>query len=139
MKKLTDEEIQKIIEEGSSVETNGKDTDDLRTYKLLFEALREDPAGKLSVNFADRVASKAFVQAEKRQSRQFLLLQLLSIFVALPLSVLLLSFYQPDITQQLSTYLYEARWIISFSILMFVLIQLADHTLLRQKKSITGY
>ncbi len=137
MKKLTDEEIQKIIEDQQYDKAGGQgEEEDLHAYRLLFEALDEAPADSLSLHFADRVAHKALIQAEQRQNLRYLLLQLLSISVAWPVSIVLLFIYQPVIYQQLSGYLYENRWIVIFSVLMYTLIQIVDYGLVRSRKNL---
>jgi len=136
MKKLTDEEIQKMVEEKQFDHTDAE-SQDLYTYKLLFDALREPPEGGLSLRFADRVARQAFVQAALRQQKRLWLLQIFTISIALPLAAILLLMYQPQVAQNLFDYFYELRWILIFAIGMYLLIQWADYSLLH--KHSTGH
>lgn len=139
MKKLTDEQIQKLVEQQQTDQVEGEAAGDLHMYRLLFDALKEEPEGGLSVNFAGRVAQEAFVQAEQRQNKRYLLLQLLSIGLTLPLLIFVLFIYQPELTHTLISYIYEARWIVVFTILMFTLIQIADYSLVRSQKRISSH
>ena len=134
MKKLTDEEIQKMLEE-QQVGHPDAHPQELHTYKLLFNALREPPEGGLSLRFADRVARLAFAEAEQRQQKRLWLWQLLTLSIALTLATILMLVYQPQAAQELFTYFYEYRWIIIFVIGMFLLIQWADYSLLRKHSS----
>ena len=133
MKKLTDEEIQKMIEE-QQFEHPEADSRDLHTYKLLFDALREPPEGGLSQQFAKRVARRAFAEAEQRQQNRLWLWQFLTLSIALPIAAILMLIYQPRATQEVFNYLYEFRWIIVFTLGMLLLIQWADYSLLRKYK-----
>lgn len=135
MKKLTDEEIQKILEE-QQFEHPEADSQDLHTYKLLFDTLRKPPEGSVSLRFADRVARRAFAEAEQRQQKRLWLWQLLTLIIVLPLAAVLILLYQPQAAQELFAYLYKLRWIITFAISMFLLIQWADYSLLRKHISI---
>ena len=133
MKHLSDQEIQKLLEEQANHDLNNTSDEKIRSYQMVFKALKEAPRGGLPLSFADTVARNAFLQAERRQQKRFWLLLLLTIALALPLTLVLLFVYQPAVTQQFITYIFSHRWIALFVLLMFGLIQFADHWLLGRK------
>jgi hypothetical protein len=133
MKHLSDQEIQKLLDEQDYHKLDDTSDDVVKSYQMVFEALKESPGGGLPLSFADKVARIAVLQAERRQQRRFWLLLLFTILIALPLTLTLLFMYQPAVTQQFITYIFSHRWIALFVLLMFGLIQFADHWLLGRK------
>lgn len=85
---MSDEELQEQIERGDH-----SDSKDAKAYRLVFAALRREPAFRLRTTFADRVARRAF-QVEARSSHEivWLLLGLFSFVVALGLAMYLTGF-----------------------------------------------
>ncbi|MTI20380.1 hypothetical protein E1176_05035, partial [Fulvivirga sp. RKSG066] len=54
MKKLTDREIQELFDRGEAHELSGE----TGLYKNVFEALKKEPAHKLSVDFSNTIVNK---------------------------------------------------------------------------------
>ncbi|MFP4089351.1 MAG: hypothetical protein ACLFUB_05500 [Cyclobacteriaceae bacterium] len=128
MKKLTDEEIQKMLEASLKHEQQAED-EDVRTYRLLFEALSETPEEGLPYQFAERVGKVAYWQRETRQKRRLWIQSaLLMVFIVI-CCVLALIVFPSGATLQLQHILNEGRWPLLFIMLMFTLIQWADYRL----------
>lgn len=135
MKKPTDHKIKKMLSEQAQDQPTMSESD-LQMYSLLFEVLQQPSTEGLPMSFANKVSRLGVVQAEQRQRKRVLLFQLLALSFSLPLSLVILFYYQPTITANLLDYFQSGQWIIVFSILMFVAIQLADFVLLRRKSAI---
>ncbi len=132
MKKLTDEEIQKLLDEQA---VSSFDSIDMKTYQLLFEALEEAPSEGLPMGFADQVVREAAHISLKRQIRYYWLLIGASILIALSASMAIIFFYQQPSAIKILAWLAEARWIILFGLLMFALVQVADYRLVNRKQT----
>lgn len=133
MKKLTDEEIQKLLETQDQ-DLAYMDSSDAKMYQLLFEALEEEPSEGLSMGFADQVVREALNIDVQKQVRRYWLFTFVSIFVAVCVSVFFLLFYQQPAAKIFFEWVLQARWIVLFSLLMFALIQLADYRLVNRKQ-----
>ncbi|WPP52983.1 hypothetical protein [Catalinimonas niigatensis] len=133
MKKLTDEEIQKLLETQDQ-DLAYMDSSDAKMYQLLFEALKEEPSEGLSMSFANQVVREALNTDVQRQVRRYWLFTFVSIFVAVCVSVFFLLFYQQPAAKIFFEWILQVRWIILFGLFMFALIQLADYRLVNRKQ-----
>jgi hypothetical protein len=133
MKKLTDEEIQRLLETQDQ-ELAYAHSSDVKTYQLLFEALKEEPSEGLPMGFADQVVREAAKISVQKQVRRYWLFTFLSIFIALCVSIFFLLFYQQPGAMIFFEWVVEARWIVLFVLFMFALIQWADYHLMRKSK-----
>src|SRR4028118_1379197 len=90
MKKLTDEEMQKLLEsrlnEGSPVASSVEE--DARVYELLFHELNKEPSIHLPDNFAEMVTEKVWVQKKTHAIFNIQTLLWASIGAAIVLSIL---------------------------------------------------
>ena len=80
MKKLDDDEIQKLLEQDLTVNMPLTDTDDdFKTYKVLFDALKTEPEGGLPYNFAADIGRE--VRQRRDDSKDLKLYVLLGVAV----------------------------------------------------------
>src|SRR3954469_23997367 len=75
--KLTDEEIQQLLEkELAAPNTTGASENDLTAYRLLFDALKKEPAGGLPYNFAAKLTRQLQSRKNRTADIKFYLLAL---------------------------------------------------------------
>jgi len=134
MKELTEAEIRKMLEEQSDVAGHQLDSQDIGVYEVIFTALNEAPTGGLPMDFSNRVGDLALNNALRKESRLKLLVQWAVAFGALALSALILWIFQPGFASQFHATWYELRWIITFSLVMFIGVQAADYIFLKRRK-----
>lgn len=84
---MSDEELQEHIEGGDL-----SDTRDANVYRLVFSALRKEPAFRLPATFADRVLQRVTKADQPNREIAWLLLGLFSFVVALGIAVYLTGF-----------------------------------------------
>ena len=135
MKKLTDKEIQELLETQNQ-KLVYTDSSDVKAYQLLFEALKEEPSEGLPMGFADQVVREAARISVQKQVRRYWLFTFLSIFIALFISIFFLLFYQQPGATLFFEWIAEVRWIVLFILFMFALVQWAAYRLIRKKQMI---
>ena len=135
MKKLTDEEIQKLFEISSDEDLPVAESieEDAKVYELLFQELKKEPSIHLHAHFAEMVTQKVWVEKKSYAVFNVQTLLWLSISAALILSILVVFYvYAAFVTQSLSTLL-NFKWILLFAVSMILLIELGDKYLVRRK------
>jgi hypothetical protein len=76
MKKMTDEEIQSLLEEGAALPLNNTDT---YPYEVLFTALKQEPPGGLPLSFSSNVVRK--IRAARNRKSDLLVYVIISILL----------------------------------------------------------
>ena len=136
MKKLTDEEIQRLVEEGMkkpSVQISADNDEDQKLYTFLFEELGRKPAVGLSPHFSGKVVEK--IQARKEFKRTlsyygFIIGFILSCLVSMGATI---AYMDADVGRNIMTQLIEYKWTILFGIGIFFIIQFLDQILVKNK------
>ena len=133
MKKLSDKEIQELLASQNQY-LSDVESDDFKTYQLLFESLAQEPDESLPIDFAEKVTQKAVRLSVQKQIRRYWLMVGLSVIFALCICAISLFVYQLPSALAIFNWVSKVRWIVLFSILMFALIQFADYWLMNKKR-----
>ncbi len=86
MKKLTDEQIQALLDGGNPITNDGlsaPDRQQLESYQSLFSKLNAEPAEGLPFNFARKVTAQLQLKLKRQSDIRFNLLALLGVIVGL--------------------------------------------------------
>jgi len=137
MKKLNDEDIQKLIAGGVTARQaeslSEEDKSDLEVYQLLFNELKKEPEQGPSYYFSKKVRMALQAQIKPRSSNKFYislgLIFTLSIAAAIAILVLIDKNYQTEFVAMVISW----KWIILFCIVWFFAIQYADQKMLMSK------
>lgn len=130
MKKLDDEELQKLLDE-KQIPENGDDKN-IQLYEVLFEELSSDITFKLDINLSEKVASRIQADTEKADR---LIRNLAISFICLMgvlLSFMILLLLSPDVLITLQAMWIKHRMIILSSALILTGIQLADKQIIKR-------
>jgi hypothetical protein len=133
MKELNDNDIQRMLEHEliKPDDISPQAIEDIDAYKMLFNALNQQPDIEISQDFAVNVASVV-----KRKSKPSnLIIYYVLLFFILTISViaayvLLLAFNQ-SAAVYISTFIAPYKWMFLFILFMFLTIQYIDHKLVK--------
>ncbi|MES2733205.1 MAG: hypothetical protein V4714_15770 [Bacteroidota bacterium] len=138
MKNLSEEEIQKILEQSNNysdpaLEELFQQHEEAKIYRLLFEGLEEAPAFQLSENFSANIIGKISERRKYSLARIWgsVLVCLIATF-ALAFSVIA-SHNHPDFNRALAALL-AFKWEAVAILGIILIIQMADHFLLKNDK-----
>lgn len=137
MKKLNDDDIQKLVAEGITAQQmeslSAEDKIDLEVYQLLFNELEKEPEEGPSYYFSRKVSMALQAEIKPRNSNQFYmtvgLIFTLSIAAVIGILVLIDKNYQTEFVAMVISW----KWIILFGIAGFFAIQYADQKMLMSK------
>jgi hypothetical protein len=137
MKKLNDDDIQKLVTEGGTPQQmeslSAQDKTDLEVYQLLFDVLEKEPEQGPSYYFSKKVSMALQAEIKPRSSSKFYvtigLIFTLSIAAAFGTLVLIDKNYQTEFVAMVIS----RKWIILFGIAGFFTIQYADQKMLMSK------
>lgn len=128
MRSLSDEEIQKILENEEAFPETEKSTD-YKVYCRVFEALSTEPDFELPADFSDHMVSMASRQRVwKRDLRYYFLLSSIAI-LAIAVGIGTIAFVNMPVVIMLFSFLQAEKWIIFFVLVLFIFIQISDQRL----------
>lgn len=123
MKKLTDNEIQQLLDEGRS--SSPGDDRELKIYQALYSALRQEPKSGLSYGFAAKVTAEVRVLKEIRRSYKVYV----GVF-GIGLTLLALVYWGLSLSQQpYALLLLKYKWMILFGLAVMMTVRYLDHRL----------
>ncbi len=135
MKKLHDDEIQKLLEESLSAtdtELSASQKEDFEIYRRLFQALKKGPEGGLPYNFSAKVAKSVQAATSRTSDVKFYILVLL---ILIPITVgayTLLSFVNHQVASQLVKAILAYKWALLFALISLFTIQFLDQKLIKE-------
>jgi sterol desaturase/sphingolipid hydroxylase (fatty acid hydroxylase superfamily) len=137
MKKLTDEEIQKLLEENLS--TPGDDfaeDDDIKAYQFLFESLKEEPLTGLPYNFSKKVSAQIKVANNRRQDVKLYFFVTIAIMLTVAIVAGFMAVFNYKSTLQLVNVIGTYKWVILFILAGIVAVQYADQKVVKRNKGL---
>ena len=138
MRRLSDEEIQKIVEEKSQVEHYAvEDKENLRLYASLFDALEKKPKASLSHNFADKVVQKISKRNEAIETIKFYAFIVVLIILFSIVSMATIAYADLSNAQNILGTISKFKGAIIFGLICIPIIQILDQLLIK-KSSPTG-
>lgn len=128
MKLLSDEEIQKILENEEAFPETEKTTD-YKIYSHVFEALSTEPDFELSADFSDHMVSLVSRQMVWKQDLKYYLLLSSIAILAVAAGIGTIAFVNMPVVITLFSFLQAEKWIILFVLAFFIFIQISDKQL----------
>ena len=136
MKKLNDEEIQKMLEQRLSIpkdDLTEDSKDDMAAYRFLFESLEKEPAEGLPFDFSKKVARKVQAAVTQKQERRWNIYITLIIVAAFAGISGFMALFNYKAISQLVTVIGQYKWVILFILVSILVIQYADQYLIKKK------
>jgi len=131
--KLTDEEIQQLLEKGlSPSNTAGASENDLATYQLLFDALKKEPPGGLPYNFTAKLTHQLQVRKNRAADIKFYLLAITIPVVLLGGACALFILLGNKAAVQMANDLLRYKWPFIFVLSAFLVVQYLDQKLVKE-------
>jgi hypothetical protein len=134
MKKLTDEEIQKLLDSKSATIPSDL-AGEAKLYELVFAELNKEPDFRLPEDFSYKVTGKIWQQnsEEKRVTPNLLLV--ISIVSALLISTGVMLYLNNTVITNLVTLLLDYKWIVLFGLIILALVEACDRLLVRRRST----
>lgn len=137
MRKLTDEEIQKIVEDSlrdqNSYDISEENHRDLKMYSLLFEELKPQPLNALSDDFADKVINKINGKKALEDTLKYYGLILLLILLFMSVTVGTFVYAEVPYLDNILALMDKFKSSIIFGIICLLLIQFFDQLLVKNR------
>lgn len=130
MENVFDNKLQELLENkgfDSNIELSSKEKQNLKIYEKLVNILDNDPSPKVPLDFSTKVMG--IIQQRKDKKNNILLYSLLSLIIitAIPLFLFLIN---NEVIKQVAEIFNQYKGVITFSILMVILIHIADRKLI---------
>jgi hypothetical protein len=136
MKKLTDEEIQKLLEQSLNIPDELDGDDDTKAYQLLFDGLREEPEAGLPYNFSKKVVAQVQHARNHRQDVKLYVFMAIGIVFGVAIVAAFIAVFNYKAGVQLVTILDTYKWVVIFMIAGVLGIQYLDQGLLKKRKGL---
>ena len=132
-KKWSDEELQRMLEDDAAgAGAPPASEKDLAAYKLLFDALKKEPAGGLPYDFSAKLTRKISAEKNRRGDITFYAWAAILAVATIGLAWLTLSFINKDNASQFATMLLKYKWIFIFMVGGFLAVQYLDQKLVKE-------
>jgi hypothetical protein len=135
MMKLTDEELQKLLESKSFSHASLDVNEDAKLYELVFEELSKEPDYVLPEGFSYTVTEKIWQQHRRKSLITPNAVLFASILAALLISAGTILYINAAMLVDVLTVLIQFKWIILFSLMVLILIEIGDRFLIRRRLS----
>jgi hypothetical protein len=136
MKKLNDEEIQRLLESELKPSGDSLSADEqksLEQYQLLFEKLKEEPKEGLPYNFASKVKARLQAQLNRKKDIQFYLISLVVFVLGFAAFYELLKFVNANAGDQFIAVTFKFKWIVILGAILFLGILFCDQKLIKER------
>ncbi len=133
MKKLTDEEIQKLLESKSYDAISPDLTGEAKLYELVFKELSKEPDFTLSEDFSYKVTDKIWQQNSLYRFLTPKMIVWISVISALLISTGVILYLNIAIITDIATLLLNYKWIILFGLAVLALVEACDQLLVRRR------
>ena len=123
MKKLTDEQIQAMLEtelRNSADMLSAPENEQVQRYQSLFQKLNKEPEQGLPFNFASKVTARLKLQLKRRSDIRFNLLVLLGIVASLFMVYGLLTIVDLTAGNQFLTSMLKFKWLLILGSIMLL-------------------
>jgi len=141
MKHMSDEELQRLIEEGMGSRKNDvsdKANPDFQAYGHLFNALETDPDFALSADFADKIVQNiSWRQSIRVFLNQFLLVAA-CVLGGIGIGLGAIYYVNTDLGAQFQHMMNEAKWILFFGAVLLIIIQFVDKVFIRRPNRVSS-
>lgn len=137
MKKLSEEELQKLLEQGLTENKfnsiSEEDKQEFQVYHHLFEILKKEPETGPSYSFSRKVTSALRAEIKSKSMKKFYaslgLISFIGVVGIIGVMLFLDIMYKTELIQMVLA----EKWIFIFCMMCLFLIQLADQKMLQKK------
>lgn len=137
MRKLSDEEIQKIVEGNLHVgDYTVEDKENLKLYASLFDALEKKPEVSLPDNFADKIVQKISKRNEVVETMKFYAFIVVLIILFSAATIATIAYADLSYAQNIVEKINKFKGAIAFGLICLPIIQVLDQLLIKTKRSI---
>jgi len=134
MKELNEEEFARLLAQQLKEDGTGTDIDkDSVIYRELFSVLADDPVGLRNPGLADAVVAQISASEEKADVRKYNLAIAALLVVWILATYFTMNYISPSTLRSAFDFIGVYKWLFAFIILSFVIIQLADKSLVKNK------
>ena len=133
MKKLTDEEIQQLLDSKSYTPASLDLNEDAKLYKLVFEELNKEPDFTLPEDFSFSVTEKIWQQSNRYSFITPNVILFVSILAALLISTGTMAYINPAMLMNALAVGIQFKWIILFGLAILALVEIGDKLLVRRR------
>ena len=137
MKKINDDDIQRLLEKGineTDPRLSAAEKEDIEAYRFLFKTLSAEPKAGLPYNFAAKVSRRIQAKANRvNDIRLYLLAGFLGI-AGFVIAYGLLVFYNRNTATQFLAAVAEYKWAFVLALVSFLTIQYLDQKLIREQR-----
>lgn len=134
MKVWSDEDIQRLLEQETSVDDTDLSADqkeDLDAYKMLFAELKREPAGSLPYNFSKNVVLQLQNQTKPTSNFKFYILLVILLIVGSAMFYLLLLYNDDQIISPIFQTIISYKWPLLFCLISIFIVQYLDEKLVK--------
>ena len=135
-KKWSDEELQRMLDNGphaNGAEVPPASEQDLAAYKLLFDALKKEPAGGLPYDFSANLLRKIEMEKNPRVADiKFYAWAAILAVAAIGLAWVTLGLINKENASQFGTMVLKYKWIYIFMVGGFLTVQYLDQKLVKE-------
>lgn len=135
MKKLNDEEIQRLLEgelKPSDELLSADEKESMDEYRFLFEKLKEEPKEGLPYSFASNVKRRVQQQLNRKRDFRFYLITFVALILCFAAFYQVLLVVNEDAGAQFMVALYKFKWIIFLGAAVFIGILYLDQRLVKE-------
>lgn len=136
MKKLTDDELQKLLEESIHLPDELDGDDDAKAYQFLFDGLKEEPEAGLPYNFSKKVVAQVQHARNRRQDVKLYVFMTIGIVFGIAVVAAFIAAFNYKAGVQLVNILDTYKWVVVFMITGVLGIQYLDQGLLKKRKGL---
>lgn len=135
MKKLNDEEIQRLLEgelKPSDELLSADEKESLDQYRFLFEKLKEEPKEGLPYSFVSNVKRRVQQQLNRKRDVRFYLITFVALILCFAAFYQVLFVVNEDASAQFMVALYKFKWVIFLGAAIFISILYLDQRLVKE-------
>lgn len=136
MKKLTDEQIQALLDSGNTIndDLSAPDRQQLESYQSLFIKLNAEPAEGLPFNFARKVTARLQLKLKRQSDIRFNLLSLLGVIVGLTSVYCLLSLMDLSAASAFLQALFRFKWVLIVGVFTLISVLVFEQRVVEERR-----
>jgi hypothetical protein len=135
MKELTDEDIQKLLDQGGSRDGAGlsaHEREELKLYDFLFQELKKEPEGSLPYDFNTKVLSALEAKTSIKTDLRTYLVAISLLLLSLTGVYYLSSYLGHPLNWQLRHLVLPYKWILIFALILLFAVQYLDQKMVKR-------
>jgi hypothetical protein len=135
MKKLSDEDIQKLLDQGGPWNGAGHsahEREEIKSYEFLFQELKKEPEGSLPYDFNTKVLSALEAKTSIKTDLRIYLVAILLLLLSLTGIYYLTSYLGHPLNWQVTHLVLPYKWILIFASILLFVVQYLDQKMVKR-------